>query len=780
MTREPAAAGDSRPRDQGSADGAPDPEPSGHRAKEFARTCAGAIGILAASLLFIVLAASTWRHLDDERVRALDAAASELNLRLDAFARRFEAALASSPSAPPAETLKSVLAANPGLAPGETWLAGPTGAVVAREPRGAIENLTLSSLLGSDSLLALMGEKAGAMPVRSSEGRDLFAAVRGLAATEGQLAFAVPMEDLLARWRATARLMAALLVATGVLLAGAIGAFVTLLRRAARARAESLKEKRRRAHFELALNRGRCGLWDWDLERGRVSWSRSMFEMLGLEPSASALSLADLRALAHPEDDDLAIVARTALASGAGSVDLEFRMRGADGRWVWLRKRADIVRDGPSGGPRLVGIAIDVSESKRAAEASATADQRLREAVEAISEAFVLWDSANRLVLCNSRYRRLHNLPAESTLPGAAYSELAKLGCAPVVSSEILVTAPTLSLDREGAKTYEARLADGRWLQVNERRTRDGGFVSVGTDITALKEHEDQLVKSERLLLATVAQLRQSRRSLEMQTQQLADLAERYHEEKSRAETANRAKAEFLANMSHELRTPLNAIIGFSQLMEAQTFGPMGSEKYRQYCSDILASGRYLLNVFTDVLDMSQLESGRARLIHSRFSAETAIKAAVRDVATTAREKQIEIQIDVAASETLQADSEAVERILTTLLRNAVKFAPEGGSVKVGAQTFKDKVYFYVEDDGPGIEADDIARLGRPFEQAETSMANGMKGSGLGLAIATSLVELHGGALRITSRPGEGTMVLVTIPKTAPARRRAPELVAAE
>jgi two-component system cell cycle sensor histidine kinase PleC len=778
MTRGRAAEVHLRPRDQGSADGAPDLEPIGFRAREFARVWAGALGIIAATLLFIGLAASTLRHLDEERARALDGAASELNLRLDAFARRFEAAMASTPAAPPGETLRSVLAANPGLAPAEIWLSDPTGAVVAREPQGKIENLALSNLLGTDSLLALMGEKAGAMPVRSSEGRDLFAAVRGLATPPGQLAFAVPMEDLLARWRATARLMTTLLVATGVLLLGTVGAFATLLRRAARERAESLKEKRRRAHFELALNRGRCGLWDWDLERGRVSWSRSMFELLGLEPSASALSLADLQAMAHPEDEDLAVVARAALANGAGSVDLEFRMRGGDGRWVWLRKRADIVRDGPSGGPRLVGIAIDVSENKRVAEASATADQRLREAVEAISEAFVLWDSANKLVLCNSRYRRLHNLPAESTLPGAAYAELAKLGCAPIVSSEILVNPP--QLDREGANTYEARLADGRWLQVNERRTRDGGFVSVGTDITALKEHEDQLVKSERLLLATVAQLRQSRRSLEMQTQQLADLAERYHEEKSRAETANRAKAQFLANMSHELRTPLNAIIGFSQLMETQTFGPMGSEKYRQYCSDILASGRYLLNVFTDVLEMSQLESGRARLIHSRFAAESAIKAAVRDVETTARAKHIEIHIDVAASETLQADAEAVERILTTLLRNAVKFAPEGGSVKVGAQTFKDKVYFYVEDDGPGIDADDLARLGRPFEQAETLMANGMKGSGLGLAIATSLVELHGGALRITSRPGEGTMVLVTIPKTAPARRRAPELVAAE
>ena len=246
---------------------------------------------------------------------------------------------------------------------------------------------------------------------------------------------------------------------------------------------------------------------------------------------------------------------------------------------------------------------------------------------------------------------------------------------------------------RKTPRPTKPELADGRWLQVNERRTRDGGFVSVGTDITALKEHEAQLVRSERLLLATIAQLRQSRRSLEAQARQLADLAERYHEEKGRAEMANRAKAEFLANMSHELRTPLNAIIGFSQMMAAQTFGPMGSDKYREYCADILSSGRYLLNVFSDVLEMSQLESGRVKLNYVQFAVEKAINKAVLDVAPTARDKQVNLQIDVSAAETLHANSDAIERILTTLLRNAVKFAPEGGAVTVGAQTFKDHVY---------------------------------------------------------------------------------------
>jgi signal transduction histidine kinase len=292
--------------------------------------------------------------------------------------------------------------------------------------------------------------------------------------------------------------------------------------------------------------------------------------------------------------------------------------------------------------------------------------------------------------------------------------------------------------------------------------------------IGARENGRERLHASERLLFATAAELRQSRRSLEEQAQQLADLAERYHEQKSRAEAANRAKAEFLANMSHELRTPLNAIIGFSQLMGSQTFGPLGSQKYGDYCAHILASGEYLSRVVGDVLDMARLEAGRERLNYQRFRADEAVSRAVLDIAPIARDKGISVRIEVGAEVTVEADPIAVERILTTLLRNAVKFAPEGGDVSIGAVAFAEQVHFTVEDNGPGIAAEDIARLGRPFEQGCAVMANGMKGSGLGLAIANSLVELHGGTLKLQSRPGGGAIALVALPGVQRGLRPAP------
>jgi two-component system cell cycle sensor histidine kinase PleC len=727
--------------------------------------------LIMSAAIFVALFAMTFHHVRLERRLALEAAAQAVDVRASALAARLDEALSASPQLAPGDVLRRILAAHPELRSADLLIADREGRVIVSEPPRNQSDATLEALFGAAQPLTLLTENAGAMRVATAGGVDAFAAVRNLNYGSGQIAVFGAVADLLAPWRRMTLAMFVLLGATAVLLVGFTGLLVANNRRR---RAQLRDERVFRARVDLALNRGRCGLWNWNLATGEVAWSASMFEILGLTPTNRLWSIAELHEFVHPDDRRLQDIAAATLERRGASVDFEFRMRAAGADWVWLRKRAEIVDDQMTGAPTLIGIAVDVSDRKHEDEVSATADQRLREAVEAISEAFVLWDADNRLVLCNTKYQRLHALPDETVRPGARYEHLAALSMASSAAARQAEAGAGVGAEvgdsqsaRRGSGTYEVSLADGRWLQVNERRTRDGGFVSVGTDITALKEHEEQLVKSERLLLATVTQLRQSRRSLELQAQQLADLAERYHEQKAQAELANRAKAEFLANMSHELRTPLNAIIGFSQLMEQQTFGPIGSEKYRDYCAHILSSGEYLRDVVNDVLDMSRLEAGRERLKFSRFAVDRIVNRAVLDVAPTAREKRVAVSVEVGADLMLDADPNAVERILTTLMRNAVKFAPDGGLVVVGAQAFNEQIYFFVEDNGPGIATEDVARLGRPFEQADTAMANGMKGSGLGLAIANSLIELHGGTLRITSKLGEGTVVLVALPKVA-------------
>ena len=710
------------------------------------------LAVAAAVLAAILL---TFQHLRTERESALRDAAHEVGMRATLVANELNAALQSAPKTAAAEVFRKVLDADALVRLPTAVLIDRFGRSVAADPPGAAPEA------GPDGALPVPGQQSDVVRVIDDRGGDRFAVTRLLPATNGRVVFVSPVSTHLAAWRRTTTVTVVLLGSTIALILAAAGLYAADARaRLKRAREDSA----RRARVNLALNRGRCGLWTWDIGRGRIVWSGSMFGVLDLAERSDCWTVAELQSLVHPEDMTLETIAALAAERAGDYIDVEFRMRAADGRWVWLRKRAELVEDEVTHETTLVGIAFDVTERKREAEASATADQRLRDAVEAISEAFVLWDSSHRLVLCNSKYQRLHNL-SQSSLSQTSFSQAAVGAGVPRDGLADAQEADRPFPAGREARTYEARLADGRWLQVNERRTRDGGFVSVGTDITALKEHEEQLMNSERLLLATVAQLRQSRRSLEEQAQQLVDLAERYHEQKAQAEAANRAKADFLANMSHELRTPLNAIIGFSQLMGSQTFGPLGSEKYRDYCQHILASGEYLLNVVSDILDMSRLEAGRERLAYARFRADEAVGRAVHDVAATARDKRVSIAVAVEPDIAIEADPAAVERILTTLMRNAVKFAPEGGAVEIGAEAIADRIYFYVEDDGPGIAADDIARLGRPFEQADAVMANGMKGSGLGLAIANSLVELHGGTLRLASRTGEGAVAVVALPR---------------
>jgi two-component system, cell cycle sensor histidine kinase PleC len=703
----------------------------------------GSLGFIFAILGVIAL---TLQHLRFERDLAWQTAAREVDMRATLLAQQLDAEFAAAPAMLHPEVFRRVLDAHPDERLARAVLVDRNGRRIATDPVG-------EAVSGGASPVPSTAGKIDAEIARfktAAEG-DQFVAVKTLSTTSGRVAFASPVETHLAGWRRSAMVTTFLLASTVALMLAAGGLFAADSRRK---RWRIREERARRARIDLALNHGRCGLWTWDLERGRIVWSASMFDVLELEERPTPWTIEDLQTLIHPEDESLEAIARTAVERRDDCVDIEFRMQAADGRWVWLRKRAEIVEDEDTGARNLVGIAFDISERKREAELSATADQRLRDAIEAISEAFVLWDSGNRLVLCNSKYQSLSGLASEGVRPSADPD-----------GKPATLIAPRADDRPPHSRTYETRLADGRWLQVNERRTRDGGYVAVGADITALKEHEEQLVSSERLLLATVAQLRQSRRSLEEQAQQLADLAERYHEQKAQAEAANHAKAEFLANMSHELRTPLNAIIGFSQLMGSQTFGPLGSQKYRDYCAHILSSGEYLLNVVSDILDMSRLEAGRERLRYTRFRAELAVNRAVLDIAATAREKGVTVTVEVASEVMIEADPAAVERILTTLVRNAVKFAPEDGEVCIGAAVVAEQVHFYVEDNGPGIAPADIARLGRPFEQGCAAMANGMKGSGLGLAIANSLVELHGGTLRIASRAGEGAAALVTLPR---------------
>jgi two-component system, cell cycle sensor histidine kinase PleC len=527
-----------------------------------------------------------------------------------------------------------------------------------------------------------------------------------------------------------------------------------------RAREGDLINDAVRGRIDTALNRGRCGLWDWDLSRGRIFWSQSMFTMLGLGSRSDLLTFGEVNALVKSDDIDLFAIADQLICGEIDHIDQTFRMQHTDGHWIWLRVRCELSQGDSDAGLHLIGIAVDITEQKSLAEKTVEADLRLRDAIETIPEAFVLWDASNRLVLCNSHFQRLHKLPDSAVIPGTSYETVIEVGRMPEIRTRLQESAQT-----PGARTFEAQLDNGSWLHISERRTKDGGYVSVGTDITRIKEHEQKLVDNDLRLRATVNDLRRSQSALERQALELADLAEKYSKEKIRAEEANQTKSKFLANMSHELRTPLNAIIGFSEIMESEMFGALGSEKYQEYCHDILTSGHYLLEVINDILDMSKIEAGRMKLDMEPLDLSKTLAESLRVVSGRAQDKQLVLETDIEKTISMVADRRATKQILVNLLSNAVKFTPEGGKIVVRSQILSDRIVLLIADTGIGIAPQSLKRLGRPFEQVESQLTKTYHGSGLGLAIARSLTQLHGGSMKLRSRLGSGTVVRVSLPR---------------
>ena len=612
----------------------------------------------------------------------------------------------------------------------------------------------LDAIVSGGQPLFLFGERAGVMSVRVG-GSDWYAAVALKPDGKGAAAVMVPQHAVFTEWRRTVSLNVSLFVLTAGVLLVILYAYFT---QASRAQAADRMYLEAHERIDMALVRGRCGLWDWDMARGKMYWSRSMYDMLGYEPCEAMLSFGEVDAIIHPEDGNLFDLANRIVAREIDQIDQVFRMRHADGQWVWMRARAQVM-DPEAPEIQLIGIAVDVTEQRHLALRSEAADLRLRTAIENINESFVLWDAAGRLVMCNSKYQQYNGLSDGAVMPGTARAQ---------VEERMLAFASERRLANangpNGGVTYERQLADGRWLQVNELRTRDGGTVSVGSDITQIKQHQEKLVDSERRLMATIHDLSLARRAEEDRSHELVELNRKYMREKDRAEAANRAKSEFLANMSHELRTPLNAIIGFSELMEQSLFGPLGSPRYEEYANDINSSGKYLLGVINDILDMSKIEAGQFTMEREEIDLCPLIKETVRVVSLQAAQKSITVETRIADSMTLFADRRAIKQIVINLLSNAVKFTGQGGRITLRARNASGAMILTIEDNGCGIPKDALGKLGRPFEQVQNQFSKNHTGSGLGLAISRSLAQLHGGALKIRSTEGSGTIVSVRIP----------------
>ncbi|NNG05253.1 MAG: HAMP domain-containing protein [Inquilinus sp.] len=244
---------------------------------------------------------------------------------------------------------------------------------------------------------------------------------------------------------------------------------------------------------------------------------------------------------------------------------------------------------------------------------------------------------------------------------------------------------------------------------------------------------------------------------------------------KEDAELASRTKSEFLANMSHELRTPLNAIIGFSETMVNELFGPVGSPRYGEYANDIRESGRHLLGIIGEILDMAKIEAGKLDLDDGPMDLGSVVTAAMRLVHSRAESPDLSVTVAVADDAVLYGDEKLVKQIILNLASNAFKFTPAGGLVSIKVRyRADDGLTLAVRDNGVGIARGEIAKAMQPFGQVDSTLSRAQGGTGLGLPLVRAFTELHGGNFRLLSGFGRGTVALVDFPPVRTRRRNKP------
>jgi signal transduction histidine kinase/DNA-binding response OmpR family regulator len=376
---------------------------------------------------------------------------------------------------------------------------------------------------------------------------------------------------------------------------------------------------------------------------------------------------------------------------------------------------------------RATAIEMEEANLKEIREARA----RLTEAIETISEGFSLYDAEDKLIVCNSHYRELFASHAEAMVPGTSFETILRTATGrglikDAEGREEAWIAERLERHRASSETHIQRRSDGRWIQVSERKTANGGVVAIYADITQLKQHEAELAAA-----------------------------------RDAAEEANRSKSSFLATMSHEIRTPMNAVIGMSGLLLDTAL----NDEQRDYANTIRDSSEALLTIINDILDFSKIEAGRMDIEAQPFDLRDCVESALDLISSRAAEKGLDIAYlfegDTPAA--IKGDLTRLRQILLNLLSNAVKFT-DRGEVVLTVTAERDQLEFAVRDTGIGLDENGKSRLFQSFSQADSSTTRKYGGTGLGLAISKRLAELMGGTMWVESAgPGHGSTFHFTI-----------------
>ena len=491
--------------------------------------------------------------------------------------------------------------------------------------------------------------------------------------------------------------------------------------------------------LKTVLNQAKAGFWSWNAKTNQLSLSAEAAALLG-ESAPVNLSVGEFLRFIHADNAEMVEHAFTTLRE-RGIISQVFANKDKS---LWLDMRA---QPDPYTGA-LNGVLQDVTATKRAIARTRQAENRLRSALEGFSGPFALWDTRKRLIYWNRAFTHVFGLES-SVRAGMGYDTVMLSQATNIVERRA---------SREDDRTEIVRTHEGQWFKIVERTTQSGGMITVGLDVSSDVHNEVELTRQQGRLRKLVAELERSETNA-------AELTKHLQLEKQRAERSANSKSAFLANMSHELRTPLNAINGFSEILVEEMYGPLGDDRYKEYAHDILASGKHLLDMITDILDMAKIEAGKMTVDLHPIDIVDPVDAAIRMIRRKAEDRNISLKLVANPDLPLvEADHRAIRQMILNLVSNAIKFTDDEGEVRVTVDQKNGELRVAVRDNGIGIPADALSRLGEPFEQVSDTRDRNYDGTGLGLALTKSFAEMHGGRLTIASEPGRGTQVSFFLP----------------
>jgi len=555
----------------------------------------------------------------------------------------------------------------------------------------------------------------------------------------------------------------------------------------------------------LAADSAAFGVWDWLIPENRLVWDKRMFALYGVQEEDFSQAYEAWQKGLHPDDRVRSDLDSNLALQGVKKYDTEFRVVWPSGEVRQIKANALVIRAPDEKPLRMIGINYDITELRLAEQRVHDAQEFTRSTIDGLSAHICVVNEYGEIITTNfawDSFATENNVAEGVGRKGANYLEVCRNASKDEYAEAMLFHAGITAVLHGALPVFTKEYPchshhTERWFvcRINPFILNGAQYAVIAHEnITERKRYEEELgnrqielevkntnltviqneaesqrkelaIKAEELRLISIDKdqlLSETQNALILLNLQKLELAE----SNRHLEDASRIKSDFLANMSHELRTPLNAVIGFADVLQRQNFGGL-NEKQGEFLTYITTSGKHLLALINDILDISKIESGHHAFTMSEFALGTVLNDLFNALSGDAGKQGVDLQLEfeLPGDVTIMAEQTKLSQIILNLLSNALKFTPSGGTVKLRVVRYAECFEFSVADTGIGINEKDIPKLFQPFTQLETDYRKKFHGTGLGLALSRKLVELHGGKIWVESKLGTGSRFIFTIPQ---------------